>query len=68
MPNAMVNATIAAIAPTWSQPICATFSNVIRAPRSATPMRRIVRPATSMPGFVRGSAARKLNAVPKKSA
>ncbi len=49
-------------------PSAPIWSKVTRAPRSPTPMRSTVRAAKSMPGAVRGSADRKWNAIPSRSA
>ena len=68
IPKAMVTTTPATMSPPLNQPSPPICSNVIRAPSSATPRRRIRRAAKSTPGFARPSPATVLSAMPSSSA
>jgi hypothetical protein len=68
MPARIVSATEPTTSATVPQPSAVTWAMVIRNPRSATPTRRITLEANWMPGMQRPSSARKLSAMPSRSA
>ena len=67
-PKRMVRVTAQATPSMVCQPSPAICSNVMRPPRSATPMRRMERADSATPGAKRDSAEMKLKAMPRSSA
>jgi len=68
MPHRIVSNTALAASTSAAPPRDWIWSNVMRAPSSATPRRRIERDAKSIPGLQRSSWERKLTAMPSSSA